>query len=65
MRTIAVLLALCSATLARAEPFPGKADTEKLCADVVPGEGRLAACLSDHVKELTYDCYVWLDDVSN
>ncbi|MDO8804182.1 MAG: cysteine rich repeat-containing protein [Elusimicrobiota bacterium] len=31
-------------------------DTAKFCKDVKPGEGRLAACLKEHEKELSQAC---------
>ena len=35
---------------------PCAADAAKFCKDVKPGEGRVAACLKDHEKELSQAC---------
>jgi hypothetical protein len=35
---------------------PCTADIEKLCADVKPGDGRVAACLDAHASELSNNC---------
>jgi hypothetical protein len=31
-------------------------DKERLCKDVKPGEGRIAACLKQHESELSPEC---------
>ncbi|MEA3307731.1 MAG: cysteine rich repeat-containing protein, partial [Elusimicrobiota bacterium] len=33
-----------------------KADIEKVCKDVKPGEGRIADCLKDNIKKISKDC---------
>ena len=33
-----------------------KADAEKLCPGVQPGEGRMKACFKEHRKDLSADC---------
>ncbi len=42
-----------------------KDDVKKHCPKVKMGQGRIAACLAEHTRELTYDCYVWLDEVTD
>jgi hypothetical protein len=48
------LLALVGS--ARAEQGACKADVEKLCKDVQPGEGRIVECMKAHQKELSPKC---------
>lgn len=55
----AALLGLCTASLSFAvddAAHPCKADEAKLCADVKPGEGRIAACMKEHKDELSDAC---------
>lgn len=54
----AAVLMLFAAGAARAEEGarPCKADIEKFCKDVKPGEGRIIACLKAHEAELSTDC---------
>ena len=59
----AALLLSASATMAADAPPAGsgghgacKADVEKLCPGVQPGEGRLKACMKEHAKELSPEC---------
>lgn len=33
-----------------------EADYNRLCAEVVPGEGRIVACLRQHSKEVSFEC---------
>lgn len=33
-----------------------KADIEKLCPDVKPGDGKIKACIKEHRKELSSEC---------
>ncbi|HNW44750.1 MAG TPA: cysteine rich repeat-containing protein [Elusimicrobiales bacterium] len=35
---------------------PCAEDTVKFCADIKPGEGRIAACLKEHEKDLSQAC---------
>ncbi len=52
-------LALAFAAPAAAEGFgkgPCADDAAKFCKDVKPGEGRVAACLKEHEKELSQAC---------
>ena len=35
---------------------PCKADVERLCGDVKPGEGRIQACLKEHKDEISPEC---------
>jgi hypothetical protein len=41
---------------------PGKAnrscmtDIDKFCKDIIPGDGRIAKCLREHVSELSPEC---------
>jgi hypothetical protein len=41
---------------ARAEQGACKADVQKLCKDVQPGEGRIVECMKQHQKELSPKC---------
>ena len=64
MRHVLVLLALASLGLsgaALAQPAgkgnnPCRADAEKLCKGVQPGQGRIVQCLEQHVTELSGPC---------
>ena len=54
----AAVFMLFAAGAARAEEGarPCKADIEKFCKDVKPGEGRIIDCLKAHEAELSADC---------
>jgi hypothetical protein len=55
---------LLAVPAARAEPVPGKAckaDLEKACPGIEPGQGRILACLQGKTDELSQACK---DDVS-
>lgn len=68
MNSIRLLLAataLLGASAAMAADAPAaesgghgacKADAEKLCPGVQPGEGRLKACFKEHIKDLSPEC---------
>ena len=51
----AALLAV-SAPAVRAEEGPCKADMEKFCKGVEPGEGRVVKCMKEHEAELSEGC---------
>ena len=56
--------ALLTASVALAEPVPGKAckaDLEKACPGIEPGQGRILACLEGKTDQLSQACK---DDVS-
>ncbi len=45
--------------LAQEAPGPGKAcraDRQKFCAGIKPGDGKLAACMKEHEAELSPEC---------
>jgi cysteine rich repeat protein len=55
---------LLTAWVVRAEPVPGKAckaDLEKACPGIEPGQGRILACLEGKTDQLSQACK---DDVS-
>ena len=54
----AAVLMLFAAGAARAQQGdrPCKADEEKFCKDVKPGEGRIIACMKAHEAELSDTC---------
>lgn len=56
--TLSTGLGLALALPAAAEKGKGAcaADAAKFCKDVKPGEGRVAACLKEHEKELSKAC---------
>ena len=58
MKVIAILITSLFATLAFAHdtPKPCKADVEKLCPGVKPGEGRIVACLKEKQNEVSDGC---------
>lgn len=49
-------LALSLPAAAEKGKGPCAADAAKFCKDVKPGEGRIAACLKEHEKELSQAC---------
>jgi hypothetical protein len=49
-------LALSLPAAAEKAKGPCAADAAKFCKDVKPGEGRIAACLKEHEKELSQAC---------
>lgn len=55
---IAAVFMVFAAGAARADEGakPCKADVEKFCKDVKPGEGRIIDCLKAHEAELSADC---------
>lgn len=54
---VVLLLVLAAATPVAAEDVnPCRADVARLCAGVVPGEGRLRDCIRAHAKELSPGC---------
>jgi Skp family chaperone for outer membrane proteins len=52
----AALLLFGSSALAQGAAKACVSDIKKLCADVRPGEGRIAACVKDHIKDLSEPC---------
>ena len=67
VRTLAVALALVGFLMASAydavaaDENPCKADYEKLCGNVKPGEGRIQACLKQHKDEVSPECKAFLE----
>lgn len=69
-RSLMIALAcLASGSFAQAQtaaPTPGpaasavaeacRADVQKLCAGIEPGEGRIGACMKEHKSELSRPC---------
>ncbi len=39
---------------------PCKADFERLCGDVAPGQGRIQDCLKEHKDEISQECKAFL-----
>src|SRR5438552_13311 len=58
--TCVVLLGAPMASFAHEEGeqknHPCKADHEKFCKDVKPGDGRIIACMKEHAAELSPEC---------
>jgi hypothetical protein len=58
------VLALCSSAQAKGDKGGAcKADVEKLCKDVQPGEGKVLGCLKDHKADLSPGCTANLKQV--
>jgi len=55
---LSLILGAASATTARANEGEGpcKADAEKLCAGIEPGEGRIVKCLKEHEAQVSPAC---------
>ncbi len=54
---LAAMLLLLSPQLASAqESHPCKADREKFCPDIKPGDGKLGECMKQHEAELSPEC---------
>jgi len=47
---------LLTLLMAQAAPHPCATDAKKLCAEVAPGEGRVASCLDQHRDQLSSEC---------
>jgi len=52
----AALLAALAASPAVAQPRPCADDARRLCPEVTPGAGAIAACLRPHFDQLSPDC---------
>ena len=52
----AALLLFGSNAVAQGAARACVADIKKLCADVQPGEGRIAGCVKDHTQDLSAPC---------
>jgi len=67
VRTLAVALALVGFVMASAydalaaDENPCKADLERLCGNVKPGEGRIQACLKAHEDEISPGCKAFVE----
>jgi hypothetical protein len=59
------VLALCSSAQAKGEKGGSacKADVQKLCKDVQPGEGKILGCLKEHQADLSPQCTAQLKAV--
>jgi hypothetical protein len=58
------VLALCSSAQAKDKGGSAcKADVEKLCKDVQPGEGKILGCLKEHQADLSPGCTAQLKAV--
>lgn len=57
------IMFLSSFAYANHHEGPCKADVEKLCKDVQPGEGRIVKCLKEHEAELSAECKAKKDEV--
>lgn len=44
-----------------AETYPCRADVERFCPDVQPGEGRVRACVRSHLPRLSSACRAHLE----
>ena len=53
---VVVFLLLAAGAAAEGPKGACKADVEKFCKDVKPGEGRIIACLKTHEAELSAEC---------
>jgi len=51
-----VLLLLGSNAQAQGAAKACASDIKTLCVDVKPGQGRIAACVKDHIKDLSEPC---------
>jgi hypothetical protein len=56
MRNIVIALGAVVASAAGAAEHPCKADAEKFCAGVQPGQGRIVQCLAQHEADLSPEC---------
>jgi hypothetical protein len=53
---LAVSVLTVSAAMAQTRTGACEPDIKKACADVKPGEGRIAACLKQHIAEVSDAC---------
>lgn len=68
IKTLVLALTLMSLVLASgsdsviATESPCKADFDRLCGDVQPGQGRIHACLMKHKEEISPECRAFLEE---
>ena len=66
IKTLVLAITLMSFVLATgsdsvtATENPCKADFDRLCGDVKPGQGRIQACLREHKDEISQECKAFL-----
>jgi hypothetical protein len=53
---VALLLVAGTAALAQPSPRPCAVDIKAYCTDVEPGEGRIAACIKEHIGDFSPAC---------
>ncbi len=59
--TLATFVFAAPSQTVTAQQNPCKADLERLCGDVQPGQGRIQACLKEHKDELSAECKAFIE----
>ncbi len=56
-----LLTAVCGASLSFAKSETCRAEMDKFCKDIAPGEGRILKCLQGHEAELSDACKAYVN----